>query len=64
MVWGVMCGAAASGNFHWTDPSDIAKSLTCMVLSGPCLTGFTQVGKKIKERGGEVDTAHIHGGLI
>jgi chlorophyll synthase len=42
LMWGVLCGAAASGNFHWT-PEDVAKSLTCMFTSGPLLTGYTQV---------------------
>ncbi|KAL9251683.1 Chlorophyll synthase, chloroplastic-like protein [Drosera capensis] len=41
LVWGVVCGAAASGNFHWT-PEDVLKSIVCMVMSGPCLTGYTQ----------------------
>ncbi|KAK9797404.1 hypothetical protein WJX73_005912 [Symbiochloris irregularis] len=41
LIWGVLCGAAASGGFTWT-PVDVAKSLTCMVMSGPCLTGYTQ----------------------
>ncbi|KAG6433759.1 hypothetical protein SASPL_105375 [Salvia splendens] len=41
LVWGVVCGAAASGNFHWT-PEDVAKSVVCMLMSGPCLTGYTQ----------------------
>lgn len=43
LVWGVTCGAAASGNYHWNDPQDIAKALACMVLAGPLLTGYTQV---------------------
>lgn len=38
---GVLCGAAASGHFQWT-PTDVAKSLTCMLMSGPLLTGYTQ----------------------
>ncbi|KAK4529464.1 hypothetical protein CCYA_CCYA01G0321 [Cyanidiococcus yangmingshanensis] len=42
LVWGVVCGAAASGHYHWNEPSDILKLLLCMVLSGPLLTGFTQ----------------------
>lgn len=42
LIWGVTCGAAASGNFHWSDPVDIAKSLSCMILAGPLLTGYTQ----------------------
>ena len=55
LVWGVMCGAAASGNYHWIwnpfDPSDrdvalgledAAKGLVAMILAGPFLTGYTQ----------------------
>ncbi|WVZ98101.1 hypothetical protein U9M48_043580 [Paspalum notatum var. saurae] len=30
-----------SGNFHWT-VEDVAKSIVCMIMSGPCLTGYTQ----------------------
>lgn len=41
LVWGVVCGAAASGNFHW-NPEDLAKSIVCMTMSGPLLTGYTQ----------------------
>ncbi|CAA7389412.1 unnamed protein product [Spirodela intermedia] len=41
LVWGVVCGAAASGNFHW-NVEDVAKSIVCMIMSGPCLTGYTQ----------------------
>ncbi|XP_023543339.1 chlorophyll synthase, chloroplastic isoform X1 [Cucurbita pepo subsp. pepo] len=41
LVWGVVCGAAASGNFHWNF-EDVAKSITCMLMSGPFLTGYTQ----------------------
>lgn len=39
---GVVCGAAASGNYVWNDPTDIAKLLTCCMMSGPFLTGYTQ----------------------
>lgn len=55
LLWGVMCGAAASGNYHWIwnpfDPNDrdvllgledAAKALTAMILAGPFLTGYTQ----------------------
>ena len=38
---GVMCGAAASGQFTWT-LTNVAKSIGCMVLAGPLLTGYTQ----------------------
>ena len=48
LVWGVMCGAAASGNYHWIwnpfDPNDrnvmlgledMAKGFVAMILAGP-----------------------------
>ena len=41
LIWGVLCGAAASGQFEWT-PDNVAKSALCMVMSGPLLTGYTQ----------------------
>jgi len=50
-----MCGAAASGNYHWIwnpfDPNDrdvllgledAAKGFGAMILAGPFLTGYTQ----------------------
>eukprot|EP00592_Proboscia_alata_P008709 CAMPEP_0194358590 /NCGR_PEP_ID=MMETSP0174-20130528/5732_1 /TAXON_ID=216777 /ORGANISM="Proboscia alata, Strain PI-D3" /LENGTH=419 /DNA_ID=CAMNT_0039128935 /DNA_START=37 /DNA_END=1296 /DNA_ORIENTATION=- len=55
LVWGVMCGAAASGNYHWFwNPldendrnialglNDALKGFVTMILAGPFLTGFTQ----------------------
>ncbi|WIA44031.1 hypothetical protein OEZ86_010403 [Tetradesmus obliquus] len=42
LIWGVVCGAAASGNYVWNNPEDIAKLLTCCMMSGPFLTGYTQ----------------------
>jgi chlorophyll synthase len=57
LIWGVACGAAASGNYHaiWnlfgdaptTDSwgevnTDTLKAMATMVLSGPILCGFTQ----------------------
>ncbi|KAL4446702.1 hypothetical protein ABPG77_007946 [Micractinium sp. CCAP 211/92] len=41
LIWGVLCGAAASGHFEWTF-DNCMKSLLCMVMSGPLLTGYTQ----------------------
>lgn len=41
LIWGVICGAAASGRFQWTFQDNFA-SLACMVMSGPLLAGFTQ----------------------
>ncbi len=41
LIWGVVCGAAASGNYHW-QISNVLASLACMLMSGPLLTGYTQ----------------------
>ncbi len=41
LIWGVLCGAAASGRFQWTWPEVVA-SFACMVMSGPLLAGYTQ----------------------
>jgi len=41
LLWGVVCGAAASGNFQWSI-SNVFASLACMVMSGPLLAGYTQ----------------------
>ena len=49
---GVLCGAAASGEFHW-NVVDVAKSVTCMGLSGPLLTGYTQTLNDYEDR--EID---------
>jgi chlorophyll synthase len=41
LIWGVVCGAAASGNFEW-NLDNVSKAALCMLLSGPLLTGYTQ----------------------
>jgi len=41
LIWGVICGAAASGNYQWK-LDHLAASVACMVMSGPLLAGFTQ----------------------
>jgi len=41
LIWGVLCGAAASGHFQWRW-DNLAAVLLCMVLSGPLMAGFTQ----------------------
>ncbi|MEC4983554.1 MAG: chlorophyll synthase ChlG [Oscillatoria sp. PMC 1068.18] len=41
LIWGVVCGAASSGSYTWS-LEDILKAATCMLLSGPLLTGYTQ----------------------
>jgi chlorophyll/bacteriochlorophyll a synthase len=41
LIWGVVCGAAASGNYVWT-LQNFLLSVTCMLMAGPLLTGYTQ----------------------
>ena len=41
LLWGVICGAAASGNYQW-QLSNVLAALSCMIMSGPLLTGYTQ----------------------
>ncbi|MDJ0505864.1 MAG: UbiA family prenyltransferase, partial [Nostocales cyanobacterium LE14-WE12] len=41
LIWGVVCGAASSGNYTWT-LENVLKSALCMLLSGPLLAGYTQ----------------------
>jgi chlorophyll/bacteriochlorophyll a synthase len=41
LIWGVVCGAASSGGYTWS-LEDVLKALTCMLLSGPLMTGYTQ----------------------
>ena len=41
LIWGVVCGAAASGNYQWR-LDYVFVSLACMLMSGPLLAGYTQ----------------------
>ena len=41
LIWGVVCGAAASGNFEWR-VDHVAAAVICMLMSGPLLAGYTQ----------------------
>jgi chlorophyll synthase len=52
LVWGVICGAAASGHFTWT-LEHVLMSATCMLMSGPLLTGYTQTINDFYDR--EID---------
>lgn len=66
LIWGVACGAAASGMYTWT-PENVAKALLCMTMSGPFLTGYTQVINDYYDR--EIDAINepyrpIPSGLI
>ncbi len=52
LIWGVVCGAASSGNFHWS-LENVLISAACMLLSGPLLTGYTQTLNDFYDR--EID---------
>lgn len=52
LIWGVVCGAASSGGYVW-GVEDFFKALTCMLLSGPLLTGYTQTMNDFYDR--EID---------
>jgi len=52
LIWGVLCGSASSGGFQWRW-EDILKVLTCMLLSGPLMTGYTQTLNDFYDR--EID---------
>ena len=41
LIWGVICGAAASGHYEWKLDHVLA-AFACMLMSGPLLAGFTQ----------------------
>ena len=41
LIWGVLCGAASSGQFEWHIDT-VLIALACMLMSGPLLTGYTQ----------------------
>lgn len=52
LMWGVLCGAASSGGYVW-GVEDFLKALTCMLLSGPFMTGYTQTLNDFYDR--EID---------
>ncbi len=52
LIWGVVCGAASSGGYSWT-LEDFLKAITCMLLSGPLMTGYTQTLNDFYDR--EID---------
>jgi chlorophyll/bacteriochlorophyll a synthase len=52
LIWGVVCGAASSGDYTWT-LENVLKSATCMLLAGPFLTGYTQTLNEYYDR--EID---------
>jgi chlorophyll synthase len=52
LIWGVVCGAASSGNYTWT-LENTAIAAACMLLSGPFMTGYTQTLNDFYDR--EID---------
>jgi chlorophyll/bacteriochlorophyll a synthase len=52
LIWGVVCGAASSGEYTWSI-ENVAKSAACMLLAGPLLTGYTQTVNDFYDR--EID---------
>jgi chlorophyll synthase len=52
LIWGVVCGAASSGGYTWS-LEDVLKAATCMLLSGPLMTGYTQTLNDFYDR--EID---------
>ena len=41
LIWGVVCGAASSGNYRWT-LEYVLIAAACMLMSGPLMAGYTQ----------------------
>ncbi|MBW4482827.1 MAG: chlorophyll synthase ChlG [Tildeniella torsiva UHER 1998/13D] len=41
LIWGVVCGAASSGNYRWS-LEYVLIAAACMLFAGPLLTGYTQ----------------------
>lgn len=52
LIWGVVCGAASSGNYTWT-LENVLISAACMLMSGPLLAGYTQTVNDFYDR--EID---------
>jgi len=49
LIWGVVCGAASSGGYVW-QLEDFLMALTCMLMSGPLLAGYTQTMNDFYDR--------------
>ncbi|GAX43506.1 chlorophyll synthase, ChlG [Tolypothrix sp. NIES-4075] len=52
LIWGVVCGAASSGNYTWT-LENVLKAGLCMLLSGPLMAGYVQITNDYYDR--EID---------
>ncbi|MBW4630645.1 MAG: chlorophyll synthase ChlG [Iphinoe sp. HA4291-MV1] len=55
LMWGVVCGAASSGEYTWT-LENVLKAATCMLLAGPLMTGYTQTLNEYYDR--EIDAVN------
>ena len=55
LMWGVVCGAASSGAYVWSI-ENVLKAALCMLMSGPLLTGYTQVVNEWYDR--EIDAVN------
>ncbi|BAZ67925.1 MAG: chlorophyll synthase ChlG [Pelatocladus maniniholoensis HA4357-MV3] len=52
LMWGVICGAASSGEYTWT-LENVLKAVLCMLLSGPLMAGYVQITNDYYDR--EID---------
>ncbi|MGD1809530.1 chlorophyll synthase ChlG [Dapis sp. BLCC M126] len=52
LIWGVVCGAASSGNYSW-NLENFLISAACMLLAGPLMAGYTQTLNDFYDR--EID---------
>ena len=52
LIWGVVCGAASSGNYIWS-LEHFLMAAACMLLSGPLMAGYTQTLNDFYDR--EID---------
>ncbi len=52
LIWGVVCGAASSGNYTW-NLENFLMSAACMLLAGPLMAGYTQTLNDFYDR--EID---------
>lgn len=52
LIWGVVCGAASSGNYVWSLENFLIAA-ACMLMTGPLMTGYTQTLNDFYDR--EID---------
>ena len=52
LMWGVVCGAASSGEYTWS-VENVLMAAACMFMSGPLMAGYTQTINDFYDR--EID---------